>query len=353
MAYKNDVFADFLNQAIRDMICNDFPNHCCNASSDYASSGYDYAIPVDTEEAAGAELPDFHFPEEEDDDFSDIVPFDSEYISNRDQINDLFGNQLLLNGKLTKMLIMHRLALIDLFYGTNVNRMRQFGLSEIAEQLWQLSLDAQGNHTDAELARKAINFVANTSANHQLQVDLFSKKYGYIIEGKGIKRMTAESLLSKYLFFLVDATANKMGFPIYDSIVKDLSVKIAKKLRIQKSLIKTGTMWQLCELLKAIVAELQKRDPALWNNQTALHSKFALLDYFLWRIGKVGRFNFSLLITYSELRKYSKTLRKIKALQNYKAKHKQAAKIATSKMVLELRNLPPRFLAWYNVYTKI
>ena len=236
MANKNDDYADFLNQAIRDMICNDFPNHCCNASSAYASSGYDYAIPVDTEEAAGAELPDFHFPEEDDDDFGDIVPSDSEYISNRDQINDLFGNQLLLNGKLTKMLIMHRLALIDLFYGTNVNRMRQFGLSEIAEQLWQLSLDAQGNHTDAELARKAIDFVANTSANHQLQVDLFSKKYGYIIEGKGIKRMTAESLLSKYLFFLVDATANKMGFPIYDSIVKDLSVKIAKNLGIQKSL---------------------------------------------------------------------------------------------------------------------
>ena len=294
MANEIDDFADFLNQAIRDMLCNDFPDYCNDERKDYA-------IPDEIVQSAKCELPGFNYPEDNCD-FGDVRINDSEYISNRAQISDLFGNPVILNGGLTKMLIMHRLALIDLFYGTNVNRMRQFGLSEIAEQLWQLSLDAQGNHTDAELARKAIDFVANTSANHQLQVDLFSKKYGYIIEGKGIKRMTAESLLSKYLFFLVDATANKMGFPIYDSIVKDLSVKIAKNLGIQKSLIKTDTMWQLCELLKAIVAELQKRDPALWNNQTALRSKFALLDYFLWRIGKVGRFNFSLLITYSVLR---------------------------------------------------
>ena len=186
-----------------------------------------------------------------------------------------------------------------------------------------------------------------------LTTDLFSQYYGYIVDAHGITRLTAESLLSKYLFFLLDATPCTVGFPINDSIVKDLSVKIAKKLNIPSALIKTGTMWELCVLLKAIVDVLSQRDPALWNNPMPLRSKFALLDYFLWRIGKVGRFSFSLLITPSELRNHSISFIKIKALQKYAASHKQYAKIAKAKMVMELRNLPPRFLAWYIVYSKI
>lgn len=348
MANEIDDFADFLNQAIRDMLCNDFPDYCKDERKGYA-------IPEEIVESAKAELPGFNYPEDNCD-FGDVRTNDSEYISNRAQISDLFGNPVILNGGLTKMLILHRLALIDLFYGTNVNRMRQFGLMEIAEQLWQLSADAHGNHTDEELARKAHDFVANPSAAHTLSKFLFSQEYGYIVEGKGITRLTAESLLSKYLFFLLDATRCTVGFPINDSIVKGLSVKIAKKLNIPNHLIQTGTMWELCVLLKAIVDVLSQRDPALWNmwnNPLPLRSKFALLDYFLWRIGKVGRFSFSLLITPSELCKHLISFIKIKALQKYAASHKQYAKIAEAKMVMELRNLPPRFLAWYIVYSKI
>ena len=345
MANKNDDFADFLNQAIRDMLCNDFPDYCNNERNDYA-------FPDEIVQSAKCELPDFNCPEDNCD-FGDVRFNDSEYISNRAQISDLFGNPVILNGGLTKMLILHRLALIDLFYGTNVNRMRQFGLMEIAEQLWLLSVDAHGNHTDAELARKAIDFVANPSAAHTLTTYLFSQEYGYIVDAHGITRLTAESLLSKYLFFLLDATPCTVGFPINDSIVKGLSVKIAPKLNIPSALIKTGKMWELCVLLKAIVDVLSQRDPALWNNPMPLRSKFALLDYFLWRIGKVGRFSFSLLITPSELRKHHISFIKIKALQKYAASHKQYAKIAEAKMVMELYNLPQRFLAWYIVYSKI
>ena len=345
MANEIDDFADFLNQAIRDMLCNDFPDYCNDERKDYA-------IPDEIVQSAKCELPDFNYPEDYCD-FGDVRFNDSEYISNRAQISDLFGNPVILNGGLTKMLIMHRLALIDLFYGTNVNRMRQFGLMEIAEQLWSLSADAHGNHTDAELARKAIDFVANPSAAHTLYTDLFFQEYGYIVEEKGITKLTAESLLSKYLFFLLDATPCTVGFPINDSIVKGLSVKIAQKLNIPNNLIQTGSMWELCVLLKAIVGVLSQRDPALWNNPSPLRSKFALLDYFLWRIGKVGRFSFSLLITPSELRNHSISFIKIKALQKYAASHKQYANIAEAKMVMELRNLPPRFLEWYIVYSKI
>ena len=78
-----------------------------------------------------------------------------------------------------------------------------------------------------------------------------------------------------------------------------------------------------------------------------------MLDYFLWRICKVGRFSFSLLITPSELRNHRISFIKIKALQKYAASHKQYANIAEAKMVMELRYLPPRFLAWYIVYSKI
>ena len=124
MANEIDDFADFLNQAIRDMLCNDFPDYCNDERKDYA-------IPDEIVQSAKCELPGFNYPEDNCD-FGDVRINDSEYISNRAQISDLFSNPVILNGGLTKMLILHRLALIDLFYGTNVNRMRQFGLMEIA-----------------------------------------------------------------------------------------------------------------------------------------------------------------------------------------------------------------------------
>ena len=165
--------------------------------------------------------------------------------------------------------------------------------------------------------------------------------------------MDADSLLSKYLFFLLDATTDPMGFPIYDSIVKELSVKIAEKLGIPQALIRTKEMWELCILLKEIVTVLEQRDPVLWNQQTAFRSKFALLDYFLWRVGKAGRFNFSLLITRNELLTHSKSLSMIKALQKYASVNKKYSQIAKAKMVMCLKNLHPRFLMWYLIYSKI
>ena len=50
MANKNDDFADFLNQAIRDMLCNDFPDYCNNERKDYA-------IPYEIVEARNVNCP--------------------------------------------------------------------------------------------------------------------------------------------------------------------------------------------------------------------------------------------------------------------------------------------------------
>ena len=56
--------------------------------------------------------------------------------------------------KLSITLIIQRLALIDLFYGTNIVRMRQFGLDDLAKQIWDLCDDGKGNHSDKELVDK-------------------------------------------------------------------------------------------------------------------------------------------------------------------------------------------------------
>ena len=55
MANEIDDFADFLNQAIRDMLCNDFPDYCNDERKDYA-------IPDEIVQSAKCELPGFNYP---------------------------------------------------------------------------------------------------------------------------------------------------------------------------------------------------------------------------------------------------------------------------------------------------
>ena len=50
--------------------------------------------------------------------------------------------------------IFRQLVLIDSLYSTNVVRMRQFGIEEIAEDIWQLCNDGKGNYTITALSQK-------------------------------------------------------------------------------------------------------------------------------------------------------------------------------------------------------
>ena len=224
--------------------------------------------------------------------------------THRDAIEDLFTGRNKVSNKNIDIdkyytLIIQRLALIDLFYSTNVNGKRQFGISEIADAIINFK-------TDTDLAQRAIAFVKNPTAPDKFLTDFINKKYGYDIAGK---QSSATSLISKYLFFLVNAHGDKVGFPIYDSVVRDLLPALADKLGLNQvnSNPDLKEMADYTIAVKNIISALSQKDQNdidLWNtfgNATHIKSQCDLLDYFLWRIGKAGNLSFSLLVTRPEL----------------------------------------------------
>lgn len=251
------------------------------------------------------------------------------YRTNYDAIRDLFSHSRVL----TQMLIYQRLAILDSFYGTNVNRMRQFGLEEITDAIWNECKTPNGNYADSQLSDLAIDFVKNPNYKHRLK-KLCDVVYGYTIDKKSnncLKRQKATSLISKYLFFLVLASGDKMGFPIYDSIANKLTPKLAVYLGISKP-GKVANIIDLTVIQKQLVSVLSKADPLLWNNGTMNHLE--ILDYFLWRIGKVGNLSFSLLLTKSELLQHSSNIANFVNPQSF-------------------AKMPKRFRIWNTIYHKI
>lgn len=251
------------------------------------------------------------------------------YRANFDAIRDLFSHR----GILTKMLIYQRLAILDSFYGTNVNRMRQFGLEEITDAIWNECKTPNGNYADSQLSDLAIDFVKNPNDNHRL-TELFDGYYGYTIDKNSedcLKPQKATSLISKYLFFLVLASGDKMGFPIYDSIANKLTPKLAVYLGISTP-GKVTNILDLTVIQKKIVGVLSNADTLLWNNGKMNYLE--ILDYFLWRIGKVGNLSFSLLLTKCELKRYSSVIANFKNPDSF-------------------LSMPNRFKKWNNIYHKL
>ena len=303
--------------------------------------------------------------------------------THRDAIEDLFTGRNKVSNKNIDIdkyyiLIIQRLALIDLFYSTNVNGKRQFGISEIADAIINYKTDTdlaqQAIAFVKDLAQRAIAFVKDPTATDKFLTDFINKKYGYDIAGK---QSSATSLISKYLFFLVNAHGDKVGFPIYDSVVRDLLPALADKLGLNQGNsnpdLKEMTDYTIA--VKNIISALSQNDSDLWNtfgNATHIKSQCDLLDYFLWRIGKAGNLSFSLLVTRPELGTLTNAgvLTQIKSTQDKikKAKDKLAkAKKRKKPVEVEVENtakqeitiltypelfdkLPQRLTIWHILY---
>lgn len=225
------------------------------------------------------------------------------------------------NNNITKNDILMQLVLIDSLYSTNIKRMRAFALEEICDDIWNLCDAGNGCHTFGTLTSK-INATQNL---HSSLLPLFTNSYGYI---KGAPAGTAPSLISKYLFFAtVACPIDQWGFPIYDSIAKDMLRRIQKFLGIPVTPL-TSSKFSIdlyIAGLKSVIDALESNNPQLWSNLPVL--KFQLLDYFLWHIGKVGSESYSLLLTKNEV-------------QNC---------YSNGKIV----RLPKRIAYWQSVYNKI
>ncbi len=222
----------------------------------------------------------------------------------------------------SKMDIYHRLILIDSLYSTNVNRMRNFGLEEMTDVIWDLCEDNNGIHTDASLAeklsysidigeyKKRSNFFTNLGIGactfYEPIFKAFNHQYGYVEENNKIKNAgKAMSLLSKYFYFVaLVQRVDDYGFPIYDKIVRGLIRPIEKYIGLLPLSINLDDMEKFIPAIKRIVDTLEAADPDLWDPKNSGKLKFDLLDYFLWHIGKAGEQSYKLLLTKTEYLSY-------------------------------------------------
>jgi len=222
--------------------------------------------------------------------------------------------------EITKEDIYRQLALIDMFYSTNVYRMRRFGLEEIADGIYDLCKGTNGRHTLGELSSKL-------NATRPLHPDvkrLFPFLFGYT---DGVKNAKAPSLLSKYFYFVsLVCPIDEWGFPIYDSIVCGLLHRLQRKLGI-KPLATSQNITQsnanidvYIDGLKRVIDVLEANNPTLWKTSGKL--KYDLLDYFLWHIGKAGKGSYESLMTKAEYLSYFATKNVPTRIRNWEGIYK-------------------------------
>lgn len=177
--------------------------------------------------------------------------------------------------------IMLRLTVIDSLYATNA-AYSYFSIEEMAQRIHDMG-------SEQEATRQFANYALG---NDESAVDvLFDEPFG-------IRKNLAEgskqvSLLSKYAYYCVlqDPQKYPMGFPIYDSLAKEIYPKLWAKLDLGDKSTEDKEM-------KAYVADLRKICNTLFErvSDSCGMQQFDLLDAYLWRMGKFSHGNLSLML---------------------------------------------------------
>jgi hypothetical protein len=162
-----------------------------------------------------------------------------------------------------------RLTVIDSYYSTQVGSKRLFGIDDIANQLVEVG-------TDDDLKGKCQLFLEFPHKRNEIS-DLLNGKYG--INKKGLAKGKAGSLVSKYLYFLMN-----YEFPIYDS----LAIESYKKIRAKYEALDLG------ELERTFHVSYFEKLTNLKN--IAGIDTFNKLDNLLWLIGKISQGSMSLIL---------------------------------------------------------
>ena len=205
------------------------------------------------------------------------------YIQQRNVIKATFIH----SGNYSVSCIIHRLIVIDSLYSTNAS-FNYFSFEDMADAIFNLGPTEQ----------HAINYFDSIAKGGKDTNGIFSANYG--MRKNTLPGNTAMSLLSKYAYYLLlNCNNNPLGFPIYDSLVKDNYPTILMQTLGKKVSKQTVNKYSIEEYIKDLDT---LRVALLGNNTTRLHGmqQFDALDAYLWRVGKVRKGNLSLLFTKSE-----------------------------------------------------
>ena len=219
------------------------------------------------------------------------------YIEQREMIDKLFSEQK--EGAERRLLLLTRLSLLDALYSTGVNRYHPYAVVDIAEAIDKLG-------TDDEYVATLATWLDNLDDQQSKALELFNRKFGALTDNseekkeKWEKGTCAISLLSKYSYYLFRQYKDKYpsGFPIYDSLAKE---SYARGLTYMGEEVKTcpkgvgSTIVSYLKAIKALGLVLWGSDEEYVGYKYSMQ-RFDLLDTYLWRLGKLNKASYSLLL---------------------------------------------------------
>lgn len=219
------------------------------------------------------------------------------YIEQREMIDKLFSEQK--EGAERRLLLLTRLSLLDALYSTGVNRYHPYAVVDIAEAIDKLG-------TDDEYVATLATWLDNLDDQQSKALELFNRRFGALTDNseekkeKWEKGTCAISLLSKYSYYLFRQYKDKYpsGFPIYDSLAKE---SYARVLTYMGGKVKTcpkgvgSTIVSYLKGIKALGLVLWGSDEEYVGYKYSMQ-RFDLLDTYLWRLGKLNKASYSLLL---------------------------------------------------------
>ncbi len=182
-----------------------------------------------------------------------------------------------------------RLIVIDSLYSTQMGK-RYFPFEDLSLAIYSLG------SKEKDVMEKIQAFRNDPSTELELLDILNEKEYG--IQKNGKSAGGAKSLLSKYCYFqLMLDNKDKVGFPIYDSLAKNMYQPVCNYVGLlgKKKLSSTTDVNIIAYLsmMKELATTLDI------SGQYPLQD-FDILDAYLWRMGKFSEGNFSLLLNKAE-----------------------------------------------------
>lgn len=219
------------------------------------------------------------------------------YIEQREMIDKLFSEQK--EGAERRLLLLTRLSLLDALYSTGVNRYHPYAVVDIAEAIDKLG-------TDDEYVATLATWLDNLDDQQSKALELFNRKFGALTDNSEEKKEKWEkgtceiSLLSKYSYYLFRQYKDKYpsGFPIYDSLAKESYARVLTYMGEKVKTCPRGVGSTIVSYLKAIKA----LGLVLWGSDEEYvgykysMQRFDLLDTYLWRLGKLNKASYSLLL---------------------------------------------------------
>lgn len=173
--------------------------------------------------------------------------------------------------------IVQRLIVVDSLYATNA-KYSYYALDRMAEAISQL-----GTEQAAEEYFYAIACGGKDSKK------LFCARYGI---RKNLKEGSRQlSLMSKYAYYtlLQNKVVYPYGFPIYDSLAVEMYPAVCKHLCLPVQKISDASI----EPYVAALTQVRKAFFGVAPTLVGGLQQFDILDTYLWRMGKLGKGNYS------------------------------------------------------------